>query len=222
MGLLTKLATLLSSDKVRYDYVNDLVDDLYDIIGTTINGRGSLTWENLSATAEIVPTQVADTAVVRGNTVSPGEQVIVRPTDIEKLTSLGMDISSEIASEVAVASGGVTMAIAEPTKFVQRFQTPSTIVADALVATITGGTVNKCYIILITNNDATSVFRLIHTDANAANNIKLKAISDAANAEGNHKIFAQTTGTDGWRTIAGLFFYGDLNSSGFNQWWQIG
>lgn len=70
MGLLTKLVALLSSDRVTYTYVNNIVDDLYNALGTTINGRGSLTWENLSATAEIVATQVSGTAAVLGGGVT--------------------------------------------------------------------------------------------------------------------------------------------------------
>src|SRR5689334_18608893 len=94
MGLLTKLAELLSSDRVTIEYINDIVDDVYGLLGTTINGRGSLTWENLAADAEILPSQIADTAVVRTNLVGPGEQIVTRPTAFHALTNLGLDPST--------------------------------------------------------------------------------------------------------------------------------
>ena len=66
MSLLTKPSALTSASRVIYTLFNTIYDDLYNKIGHTVSGRGTLTWENLSATAEIAATQIANTAAVLG------------------------------------------------------------------------------------------------------------------------------------------------------------
>lgn len=90
MGLLTKPAALTAISRAIYTWLNARVDDLYNIIGTTANGRGSLNYLNLSATADLAPGQGRGTFATLTDPDALGQQLVTRATRFaaEKLTLL--------------------------------------------------------------------------------------------------------------------------------------
>lgn len=207
MSLLTKLAALLSSSRVTYTYINSIVDDLYDKIGTTTNGRGSLTWENLSASANLAATQVQNTAAVLGGGSS---QAMTNPF---VMSDPRFDTAaSNIATAISVASAATTVALTEPNKTFQRLTFPSTVAADAVLTTITGATANKVYHFAVDNQDAAQSLFFTNTATNTANSFK----HHAHDTPGTSLAAPPNT-----IISMGFYVFGDLNGSGVNQWWPL-
>lgn len=82
MGLLTKPADFTATT-LTVVALNDLKNRIYDEFGSTSasggDDQGEISDANISTTAAIDKTKIADTAVVCGNTVSAGTQTITRP-----------------------------------------------------------------------------------------------------------------------------------------------
>ncbi len=79
MGLIVKPAAFTAS-LITSAALNSLQNTIYDWAGTSVNGQGSISDANIAVAAAIGKAKIADTAVVCGNTFSPGTQTISRPT----------------------------------------------------------------------------------------------------------------------------------------------
>lgn len=71
MGLLTNPADFTAST-LTSTALNTFKNTLFTWAGTTVNGQGSISDANIDTAAAIQRTKIADTAVVAGNSTSPG------------------------------------------------------------------------------------------------------------------------------------------------------
>jgi hypothetical protein len=211
MALLTRPSLLTIASRAIYTWLNSRVTDLYGIIGDDVNGRGSLNYLNLSPTADLAPSQGRGTFATLTDPDTLGTQIITRATQI---TSLLLVTSGNIATEVTIADGATTMAIAQPTLYFQRFKFLVGYGTDGLVTTITGGTAGRTYHIVLYNANATEDVAFVHQGGNVANSIHLKPVDPAT-----VPIRVIYRGSD--RAVVGTFFFGDLNGSGVNQFWEL-
>lgn len=212
MGLLTKPAALTSISRAIYTWLNSRVDDLYNIIGTTANGRGSLNYLNLSATADLAPGQGRGTFATLTDPDALGTQSVTRSTQVLD----PRDPLSEFSAVTDIPSGASTIAIANAAKRYQRYNTNAgTFAANALITTVTGATVGKVYTFFVDNLDAAQYVLFTHTDANTANSFKMKGNGDAGTLAGQKIALAAT------KRMMGTYVFGDLNGSGVNQFWEL-
>lgn len=168
--------------------------------------NGNIDDTNLKANAAIARTKVADTALVSGNTISAGNQNISRPTTWTAGAER-IDPADRSASVTVIPDGAVTIALVDAGKRIQRYSYANTSALMASIATITGGNVGQIYMFIIDNQDASQAPIFVHTDADGTDNIKTKT--------GSNRTFTPTL------ISTFVAVYGDLNGSGFNQWWEL-
>lgn len=215
MGLLTKPAALTSFSRAIYTWLNSRVNDLYDIIGTTTNGRGSLNYLNLSPTADLAPSQGRGTFATLTDPDTLGTQSVTRATQVLD----PRDPLSEFSTSTQIASGAATIAIANAAKRYQRYYFDAASAANALISTVTGATVGKVYTFFVNNQDAAQYVQFTHTEADTANSFKMKAPTDGTVFVMNKR--AVGTGTGPSKVMMGTYVFGDLNGSGVNQFWEL-
>lgn len=85
MALIAKPANYTNDDASIVDKLNTLKNTIYDEFGVT-GSTGNIDDANIKSGAAITPSKIADTAIVGGNTVSPGEQSLGRPTRLSART----------------------------------------------------------------------------------------------------------------------------------------
>lgn len=205
MGLITVEPVLIPADNFNEDTINDR----YQPVVAEINGN--LDNANIKTGAAIGAAKIADTAAVLGNTVDPGTQTFTRPTEFTG-GALRQDTSTSNRSSFtpgAEITGGGTLALSDATKAVQNVVFTAALITQAnVIGKISGGVVDQVYHLWANNQDATFGVTFNHTQADATDNIKFKLKTN----------FAMGT-NQSW--YLGTFLYGDMNGSGFNQWWEI-
>lgn len=188
--------------------INQLYSDLYGSLGTTIasggTGQGTLDWTNLSLTANIRATQVADQAVVCGNATNPGVQAITRPTSVSGantfLETAGGGWSPDLtASDIQTSAlvGSAQSVVMGAGKSVLKL----TSAAAASLSLITGGYEGQKITVVLADANTT----VNHTATNTLNSIHL-----------NRK--ANVVGDAGMCVIQ-LTYSAALTGTG--QWWEI-
>lgn len=201
MALITEPADYTNDDTFDETLLNELKNPIYNEFNGNIDNA------NVKTGAAIEPAKIADTALVQTNTVAPGTQTVSRPTEFTAGALCIDTSSSNRTAATAISSGALTLAIVDANKQFQVY-TFGSAAASAVIATITGGTVDKLYTFHITNTDNPEQVTFTHTAAHASNNIKMKDItSRVCNALTNR--------------IMGTFLYGDPIGAGVNQFWEI-
>jgi len=204
MGLVTAQPTLTSADVFTETTINDRY------VAFVAEFNGNIDNANIKSGAAITPAKIADTALVAGNTVSPGTQTVSRPTTFTAAT-LSLDTTSK--ATVTVGAGATTAVITAGTNYVLLNHVSSG--AAANLTTLTGGTVGL--IVKINLKSTTGGANQISLTAAAAtsliaNVIRLKqGVTYAANAGG---------GATQWQP-GPLLVYGDPTDVGVNQWWEV-
>src|SRR3990167_6846461 len=184
MGLLTKPSALTTLSRILYSWLNSRVDDLYDIIGTTTNGRGSLNYLNLSASANLDGSQIANTAAVLGG---GSEQAMANPFN---MSMPRLDTSSG-------AFGTLTNAAAAAKTVDKLFQKTS---GTTNITTITGGKENELMVIVKIHSCS-----LTHSATDVLDSLHNKTIANynnantAADAESHTYIY--TTNNGSWANL---------------------
>lgn len=148
---------------------------------TVINNRyvafvdefnGNIDNENIKSGAAIVPSKIADTAMVLGNTVAPGEQSLSRPTRLAarvqyKEAELGGWSFDEDDTQAVSINGATTFALTAG----KGLYLVSIVGAETLT-TITGGSEGDVIYILWQADDNT--LTVTHTAAQTADTISLR------------------------------------------------
>lgn len=181
MSLLTKPTALTAASRIVYTLLNTLYTDLYDKIGNTGNGRGTLTWENLAANAALEHTQVLNTAAVLGGGALQEMSNKFRQTYPAYLESA--------ANRSAVTADNSTLAV-EVGKLIQRISRSAAVNLD----TITGGA-NGDVIIISADVTAGSV-TYVHTEDATVNMIRTKTAANVT-VSGNHMRMFMRSDVDG-------------------------
>lgn len=133
MALITEQPSLTSADT----FTETTINNRYTPLVQEFNGNIDNT--NIKGSAAISTTKIADTALVSGNTVSPGEQSISRPTRLGarvqfKEAELGGWSFDEDDTQAVVLTGVTTFALTVG----KSFYTLTSVGAASLI-TITGG-----------------------------------------------------------------------------------
>lgn len=212
MALGTKPAAFVDGNELTADQLNALVT-LLEILGFTVvsggTGEGTIEDANVKTGAGLNKSKIGDVALVSLNTINPGTQNVQRPT-MWTAGAERIDASDRSGSSTAIAdsAGNQSVALPDDTKRIQRFSMANTTVNNALINAITGGTANKRYTLVFDNLDAAQTISLVHTSADAANNIKLK--------NGATRVVCAAATKSAIELI-----FGDLNASGVSQWWEV-
>ena len=166
MALITEQATLTSADTFTETTINNRYTPLVQEFNGNIDNA------NLKSAAAIASTKVADTALVSGNTVSPGEQSISRPTRLGarvqfKEAELGGWSFDEDDTQAIDLTGVTTFALT-----VGKGLYTITSTGAAGLATITGGQEGDVVYLAsidtdvsITNTDALTVDTIVLRDS---------------------------------------------------------
>ena len=193
MSLLTKPTALTSASRVLFSLINTLYTDLYDKIGHTVSGRGTLTWENLSASAAIVNTQILNTAAVLGGGTTQAMANAFKQTAPYYDVSAGNTGTMTNAAAAALAAG----------KLWQRTGGTTTI------TTITGGTEGQVIVVIkehavTLTHSATDTLNSLHMKSLAVGSAGASHTATGTTADSMSFKFIYTTNGGAWTNLQWL------------------
>lgn len=195
--------TNLTDTNLSAAQLNSRFQSVWNALGYTTLGQGTLDWTNLSLTAALRNTQMADTAVVCGTgTSGTGVQTITKKTAFD---------SGSMKHETG-ASNRETIANADASTLAARtFWKKWAPVAALTINTLLPGTVHEqgdTISIVVDNSGSAGTFTLTHTTDNTLNAFRLKGGA-------NRTIATLVKGT------VGTFVYGSPLGEANNMWWEI-
>ena len=166
MGLVTKPSDYTSATTATHTTLNTLKNTIYDEF------NGNVDNDNVKSGAAITSSKIADTAAVLGNTVSPGEQTMTRPTKVSgRVQFKEADLSGwsfdEDDTESITINGATTFALVAGKGCYK-----VSITGAETLTTITGGQEGDViYIVWMATDNTLTV---THTAATTTNTLSLR------------------------------------------------
>lgn len=194
--------TNLTDTNLSAAQLNSRFQALWNLLGFTTQILGTLDYTNLSATAALRPSQVADTSMVLDTAVSG-----VTAQTVNKGTRF--DAGSFRCATTANNRETLSQATTPAYAVVSRTFWKVIVATGALtMTTLTGAAEGDVVSIYVDNSGSAGTFTLTHTTANTANTFRLKS--------GTSRTMATLL-----RGTMGTFVFGSPGGEANSQWHEI-